>query len=321
MSGSLSIPNTFATASGSVAASLLDADFTAVANYVNTREITLGLLGSRPAAGVAGRFYFATDTGLMYADTGSAWTTVSQTSVGVSTGAPRVAGLTGVNNTGTPNTKYDLSADFVQMRNPTDGAVKVVASPGTLTNDVGAAASANGRDQAGAFSASSFIYFYFISDGTTTATLSSATPPPTGPTLPGVYTHWAYAGAVRFNGSSQLVATHMRDRWTHYDSAVQLIADGRATVEATVSAAAAVPANAARYNLLTQAVIGSTNAWKLRVITGVNYYAPAWAGSVAVHSAMITVPNVSQQVFYVFGADPGSTAGFYANVIAYENAD
>lgn len=36
-----------------------------------------GILGSRPAAGTAGAHYFATDTGLMYRDDGSAWQAVS----------------------------------------------------------------------------------------------------------------------------------------------------------------------------------------------------------------------------------------------------
>lgn len=36
-----------------------------------------GVLTSRPAAGIRGRYYFATDNGLLYRDTGSVWTTLN----------------------------------------------------------------------------------------------------------------------------------------------------------------------------------------------------------------------------------------------------
>ncbi len=44
-----------------------------------------GTLGARPAAGVAGRYYYATDNGRVYRDNGSVWVTVTQ--------APQTAGL------------------------------------------------------------------------------------------------------------------------------------------------------------------------------------------------------------------------------------
>lgn len=76
MPGSLTIPNTFATQSGNVPVSQLDSDLSTIATYVNAREITLGVIGSRPAAGTSGRLYFATDVGggTLYEDNGSTWT-------------------------------------------------------------------------------------------------------------------------------------------------------------------------------------------------------------------------------------------------------
>ena len=75
MSGSLIIPNTFATQSGNVPASEIDTDFSTVATYVNVREMAAGVIASRPAAGVSGRLYLATDVngGTIFLDNGVAW--------------------------------------------------------------------------------------------------------------------------------------------------------------------------------------------------------------------------------------------------------
>src|SRR3990167_5278425 len=79
MPGSLTIPNVLAGIAGpaNVAASLLDANWNQVRDYVNAREIVQDTLANRPAASVAGRVYYATDTGILYADTGSAWTQIA----------------------------------------------------------------------------------------------------------------------------------------------------------------------------------------------------------------------------------------------------
>ncbi len=73
MAGSASVPNQFSTQSGNVPASQLDANWTALVNYINPREIVFGLLASRPAAGTSGRYYFATDTNQFFGDNGAAW--------------------------------------------------------------------------------------------------------------------------------------------------------------------------------------------------------------------------------------------------------
>src|SRR5437762_3846681 len=52
-------------------------------------------------------------------------------------GSYQVRGLVGGNNAVTPNTKFDLAADLVQLRNPTSGAISVFTNTGTLTNDTG----------------------------------------------------------------------------------------------------------------------------------------------------------------------------------------
>lgn len=77
MSGTASVPNTFATQSGNVPASQLDANWTALVNYINQREITLGTLAARPVASVSGRLYYATDSQVLFEDNGSVWTALA----------------------------------------------------------------------------------------------------------------------------------------------------------------------------------------------------------------------------------------------------
>lgn len=95
MSGTLAIPHTFQTQSGNVPASQLDTNYSTIASYVNAREVTVGLIGARPAAGTAGRYYFATDVsgGTFYVDDGASW---NQVAPGVSQQSARMT-FTGQN--------------------------------------------------------------------------------------------------------------------------------------------------------------------------------------------------------------------------------
>ena len=325
MSGSLSIPNTFATASGTVSLSLLDADFTGVANYVNTREISIGTAAARPASAVAGRWYFASDTGLLYVDTGSSWVQVGNTGVASSVGSPRIDGFTAVNNTAAPTTKLDLAAGFVQLRNPTDGTVAVRTSTGTLTNDTAVVGpAANGRDQAGAFSASSDVHFYFIWNGVTLATLSSATAPPTGPTLPTVYTHWAYATGWRYSATSTLPVAYGRGAWVQYSTAVTIIANGINTVRTGINFASACTANAQRIHSNLYCLIGNgvsqANNPLIELVTGSKFWgfdnATGTTNAYGI-SATVILPNVNQSAIYSFASQPGAGAGLFFNIGGY----
>lgn len=154
--------------------------------------------------------------------------------------------LLGNNNAGTPTTKLDLSADAVTLLNLTTGESVTRLNTGTLICDLSVAGSAaNGRDQAGAFSANSWVHIYFIWNGQTLATLASLTAPPTGPTLPTGYTHWAYATTIRWNGSSNIAPVYIRGSAVNYDSAgVTLLSNGAATTMTTVDCSTAVPPNA-----------------------------------------------------------------------------
>lgn len=87
--GSLTIPNLFTNAVAPTQPfALLDQDLTTIRDYINTREITRGLLANRPAPGTPGAWYQATDVsgGTLYIDDGSAW---QQAAPGVTIQAPQ----------------------------------------------------------------------------------------------------------------------------------------------------------------------------------------------------------------------------------------
>src|SRR5207245_1756121 len=102
--GSLTIPNTIsAQPAGNLAASLLDANWTQIKDYVNNREVTIGTFAARPAASVSGRYYLATDVnlGTFYVDTGSAWTQVAAGVTATTTYTNELASLTLINSSST----------------------------------------------------------------------------------------------------------------------------------------------------------------------------------------------------------------------------
>jgi hypothetical protein len=165
-------------------------------------------------------------------------------------GISRVTGLHGANNAGAPNTKMDWSALGVVAQNSSN-AIRTTYNPTLPTTDIGAAGPVvNGRDQAGAFSASSWVHFYAIDGASQTlATLASAVAPPTGPTLPTGYTHWAYLGAVYVVASGNLL--QVTARGSKFEYTAGLIDVGDTTTinsEFACSIAAAVPPNALRVN-------------------------------------------------------------------------
>lgn len=282
MSGSLTTPNTFATQSGNVPASELDDNWSAHRTYINAREITFGTIATRPAAGTSGRYFFATDVngGTFYGDTGSAWQQLATglTSTLTAIGSYSIRRLQGSPNAGAPSTQYDISGDLAVLRQPSDSAIVVRTGFGTLTNDITQPSTANGRDQAGAFTPATFIHFYLIWNGTTVATLSSATAPTTGPTLPTGYTHWAYVGPVFLQGDSTLRSTSIQGTLATYDSQVTLVNDltGANGVVNGIVTTDLVPTNSARLHLVgivsTAAGSASADSATLRV-RGTNNFA------------------------------------------------
>lgn len=229
--------------------------------------------------------------------------------------------LLGANNAGAPTTRYDLSADVVLARNASDGTTVTLTAP-TVTLDVTTAGPiANGRDQAGSFTTPSWLHLYWIgkADGTKAA-IASATPPPTGPTLPAMYTHWAYIGALRFNAAAQIVVTHLRGQWSHYVDNQVIVAAGLHTTETAVSYAALVPPNAHSYFLSGAATIYPANnvSPRVRLVSGVEWldntaYTDQGYAKVVIASI---VPNMTGQQIYYFQT-PTSQGGIWLSVRGY----
>jgi hypothetical protein len=246
--------------------------------------------------------------------TGATSASAARAALGVSDGVARsgVKGLTGANNAGTPNTQYDFAADEVLLTTGADGFVLRTAT-GTLTCNVSTAGpAANGRDQAGAFTAASWVHFWFIWNGTTLATLASASA--TAPTLPSGYTHRAYMGAVYLNGSSQLVATRLRGSKAFYTSPASALAGGTATVETSVSLASVIPPNALRAQIYARLTVSANTSSgqsfaTLRIASGADFHRMEGfqqAGVVTSYeTASIDVPNLSQSLFYITGDASG----------------
>lgn len=185
-----------------------------------------------------------------------------------------VSGLIGNNNVTTPNTQFDFSAVAVTLRNPTTGSTVVVTSTGTITNNIlTAGPTANGRDQVGAFPNSSWVHFWFISNGSTLATISSASS--TAPTLPTGYFYSAYAHSVYIGAGGLLTKGVVRGSWFQHETPIGVVTNGNATVLTSIPLSTTIPPNALQFELyspnLALTALGS-GAYNLQcniVISGV----------------------------------------------------
>jgi hypothetical protein len=110
------------------------ADATLSAEKVlGTDVIMAGVVGSRPAFGTAGRLYYATDEGILYRDSGSAW---------VKIGASDHADLDNL-TAGNPHTQYRLTATALITTDLADDAVTYAKIQNVATDRL------LGRDTAG----------------------------------------------------------------------------------------------------------------------------------------------------------------------------
>jgi len=180
-------------------------------------------------------------------------------------GARRVQGLRGNVNATTPLTKFDLSADAIIA---VDAAGRLFAQYGITTGtvDLGLAGPVvNGRDQAAAFTASTFVHIYRIYNPTTSTWgwIASSAIPTVGPTLPSGYTAWAYATTLNWNSSSNIVPCFVEGAEVVYDLADagvnRVLSGGTATTMASVSCSGYVPPNAVRGLIIAlMTMVGNT---------------------------------------------------------------
>ena len=145
------------------------------------------------------------------------------------------------------------------------------------TNNVGTAGPiAGGRDQSGAFSASSWIHFFFIYNPVTGDVSSLSSASPTAPTLPTGYTFFVRVGTAYFtSGSVLLLSYQMGDlvtyniQWVKWDSHAD-------SANESIDVSACIPTTAK----LIHGTIGlsaGTTARKMRV--SANWAGAIWAGA------------------------------------------
>ncbi len=204
--GTLVIPNNiFSQPTGNLSASLLDQNWSAVASYVNQREVTLGLLSARPIAGVPGRYFFATDVngGTLYADTGSAWT---QLSPGVSSGlAQQLTGLTLANN-GAATATFTVGVGAATSDDTVIANRVLISLTGGLTKSLAAWAvgTNNGCLDAGAIAAFTWYSVFAITRLDTGVVDVLCSTSATGPVMPTNYTKKRRVGSIRTTWASEI---------------------------------------------------------------------------------------------------------------------
>lgn len=243
-----------------------------------------------------------------------------------------VRGLTGANNAGTPNTKLDLAYSEVVLRNSSGNIILAVS--GSFTVDAGAAGPIlNGRDQAGAFSASQFLHFYAIAgSGQTTGGLVSTVAPTTvtGPTLPSGYTHWAYLTSVRWDGSSHLLAVFVRGDTVSYSTIQAPLINGSATAETAITINTLVPASALGFVINVVSFGGTTDGsgalistLKLRVVSGTDLTNSVISVVSGITTAItfavgsLPIPNISQTLLYLHTVTTGSSPVATIAILSY----
>jgi hypothetical protein len=212
----------------------------------------------------------------------------------------------------------DFTADWVVLRDAS-GSMFLKTAPGTLTCDISTAGpAANGRDQAGAFSANSWVHFWWIgkTDGTIATVVSTSS---SAPTLPSGYTHYAYICAAWLNASTQLLRIYVAGDRVYYANGLTdtlVLSGGSASTETSVSLSTVIPPNAGDFqtNVMVLSSVGTSQAVVLRFISGIDGVklfasANAWA------DASPCLPNRSQTIYYICSA--AASLSVYVSIIYY----
>jgi hypothetical protein len=218
------------------------------------------------------------------------------------------------------------NAETVTVADPSTGFVTILQAPAELTVNVTTAGpAAGGRDQAGAFTAETWVHFYYIYNSTTEAlaAIASAVSPPVGPTLPAGFDRWAYIHAVYFDALSDLMPTYIFGPMAFHESQIEVLTDGTAAIATAVDLSTGMPPNALSCGINCELGLdgggASPNAWRLElgviadaetIVLSQRIPGAASTGTDAWGSGVF--PNVGQQLFYkVFLAD-GSTGQGHA---------
>lgn len=159
--------------------------------------------------------------------------------VGATTSVSRCGadGFSLTNNSGTPNTSLDISADAAIMVNVA-GTLSIYKTAISATINTTVNGQVNRLD-AGTLAANTWYHFWLISDGTTTGGLASTSA--TAPTLPSGYIYQCRLGAMRTDGSTFFYRTKQlgnRTQWkvtagSNVAAAPQLVNAGASAIGST----------------------------------------------------------------------------------------
>lgn len=293
----------------------------AIGDYLGT-SATTGRAASQGATALAGAFAIA-ETAYSGGAAGTVTARLVPTIASSAAALPSVVrGVVGA--TASTTTYTYTGADFIAFYNPTSKTIeKIVTAQGSLTNTITSASARNGRDQAGAFSVSSWVYLYYTWDGTTVATRSSATAPPTGPTLANGETSWAFIGAYFLDGSTLFTNTYTRGNWIDYQARQVALNAGTQTAFTSVALTSLVPPQAAAPNvrmgsLLHTDITGAPTNFSVTATLSLDnsstYTLQSHTGQVSAGTGPIeaappseTFPNISQTLYYKVAVTGGGT--------------
>ena len=255
-------------------------------------------------------------------------------------GATAVVGFRGKNDATFPDNIYEFTeCSIVILVDPATDELTVVTAPALKSINIDTAGPAiNGRDQAGAFSANSWVYFWYISnaDGSLIAGLASASP--TAPTLPSGYTRRAFATAVALDGTSDLneIVTIGHNAYaggllTFGSGVGSLIANGTATSFTLVDASAVVPdpavcpkftMNSGMGVVSSGGAVGMTMQFKggdNNTAGSSNTFALGGvSGTVTLTFGAFSMPNIDQQIYYAGSLTQGTSFVINSGVIGYD---
>jgi hypothetical protein len=240
----------------------------------------------------------------------------------------RVINCRSKNTAAGPTVRWSISAYEVVLRNNTTGDIQVVGPNVVKDCNISTAGPvAGGRDQAGAFTASTFVFFYWIAkpDGTLDSIASATSPIAGGPTLPTGYTHWAFDSACLLDAGSLLLNGYMSGPWFTYQTAQAVLSNGNAAVETHLTTVidAVVPNIAAAWRARFQARCiadgGTGNAvttLHLGLATTVDWLVAlvsiVTTGGVDVSSGAVSdtlVPTTGDGLYYSFANTAGNGTG------------
>ncbi|MEW9139887.1 hypothetical protein AB2664_30070 [Bacillus wiedmannii] len=262
------------------------------------------------------------DDGNVPALEGKLRSAVGMAALGTVASLPSSRGMRAQNNATTPNTQFDIAADMVALRDPSTGATKVFSTAASVTTNLLTAGPAvNGRDQAAAFPASSWIHFYLISNGSAVASIASLAAPPTGPAMPAGYTMWTYVGAVRFGSGSALSDVRVCGNTVFY-RVPTVVLTGTATTNTPFSTANLVPPNALEWApMVENLALSASGAGAYALTLFIDSYQVGLSGTgnasaaYSVSGGLAWLPNNGQTAQYrlnlMSGSGPTTTISVY----------